>query len=103
MDWLRKLWEWLKGGVRSLLLAVCEAVVARAKAIAEDDELVNLCLEAIQAAATEGLTGDKAWVAAREKLVAALKAAGIETAAVTIDTTLQVVYDAWKSLGYPEE
>ncbi len=96
MDWLKRLWDWIRGGVRSLLLAVCEAVIERAKAIAEDDELVGLCLEAIQAAVAEGLTGDKAWVYARDRLVAALKAAGRELGDCAIDTALQTVYDAWK-------
>lgn len=97
MDWLKRLWNWLCGGVKTLLLAVCEAVVSRAKQVAEDEELVNLCLTAIQAAITEGLTGDKAWVYARDKLVAALKSTGRELGDCAIDTALQCVYDAWKN------
>lgn len=97
MSWLKKLWDWVKGGVKTLLMAVCEAVVERAKAVSEDKELVNLCLDAIQAAVTEGLTGDKAWVFARDKLVAAIKASGKELGDCAIDTALQVVYDAWKN------
>ena len=54
MKWLKDLWNWLKSGVRTLLMAVCEAVVARAKTVAEDEELVNLCLTAIQAASAKG-------------------------------------------------
>ena len=64
---------------------------------AEDEELVNLCLTAIQAAITEGLTGDKAWVYARDKLVAALKSTGRDLGDCLIDTALQCVYDAWKN------
>ena len=82
--------------MKTLLLAVCEAVVSRAKTVAEDEELVNLCLTAIQAAITEGLTGDKAWVYARDKLVASLKSTGRELGDCAIDTALQCVYDAWK-------
>ena len=59
MSWLKKLWNWVCGFGRTLLMAICEKVVDRAKEVAEDEELVNLCLNAIQAAATEGLTGDK--------------------------------------------
>lgn len=97
MNWLKKLWDWIKGGVRTLLMAVCVAIVERAKAVSEDKELVSLALDAIQAAVAEGLTDDKAWVFARDKFVAALKAAGRELGDCAIDTTLQTVYDAWKN------
>lgn len=97
MNWLKQLWNWIKGGVKTLLVAICEKVVARAKEVAQDEELVNLCLTAIQAAATEGLTGDKAWVRARDELTAALKRAGRELGDCAIDTALQVVYDGWKN------
>lgn len=93
---LKKLWNWLVGSVKTLLEAICEAAVARAKEVAQDEELVNLCLNAIQAAATEGLTGDKAWVKARDELTAALKRAGRELGDCAIDTALQLAYDAWK-------
>lgn len=97
MNWMKKLWDWIKGGVRTLLVAICEKVVDRAKDVAADEELVNLCLNAIQAAATEGLTGDKAWVRARDELTAALKRAGRELGDCAIDTALQLVYDSWKN------
>lgn len=42
-------------------------------------------------------------MAARNKLVVALREAGIELGECAVDTTLQLIYDAWKSLGYPEE
>lgn len=103
MSWLKNVWDWICGVAKTLLDAIVGQVLDRVKEILAERELVGLALEAIKAAAHEGLTGDKAWVAAREKLVTALKAAGIECAAVTIDTTLQCVYDAWKSLGYPEQ
>lgn len=97
MNWLKKLWNWVCGVGRTLLMAICEKVVDRAKEVAEDKELVNLCLNAIQAAATEGLTGEKAWVRARDELVAAIKRAGRELGDCAIDTALQVVYDSWKN------
>lgn len=102
MNWLKNLWNWVCGVGRTLLAAICEAVVDRAKTVAQDEELVNLCLNAIQAAATEGLTGDKAWVRARDELVAALKRAGRELGDCAIDTALQLTYDTWKALGKPE-
>lgn len=103
MNWLKKLWDWVCGVAKTLLDAVLDKVLERAKEIRARRELAALALEAVKAAAHEGLTGEKAWVAARDRLTAALKAAGIEVAAVTIDTTIQVVYDAWKALGYPED
>ncbi len=99
MDWLKRLWDWVCGGVRTLLQAICEKVIERAKEVAEDKALVGLCLEAVQAAVAEGLTGEKAWVYARERLVAALKEAGRELGDCAIDTALQTVYDAWKHRG----
>lgn len=97
MNWLKSFWYWLCGAAKSLLVTVCEAVVARAKQVAEDKELISLALEAIQAAVAEGLTDDKAWVYARDKLVSALKSAGRELGDCAVDTLLQVVYDAWKN------
>lgn len=97
MDWLKKLWDWVVGGVKTLLTVVCKTVLERAKQVAEDEQLVNLALNAIQAVAAEGLTDEKAWVAARDRFVAALKEAGRELGDCAIDTALQVVYDAWKN------
>lgn len=97
MNWLKRLWNWVCGFGRTLLKAICEKVVDRAKEVAEDEELVNLCLNAIQAAATEGLTGDKAWVKARDELVKALERAGRQLGDCAIDTALQLAYDAYKN------
>ena len=55
--------------------------------------------EEMRTAVAEGLTGEKAWVYARERLVAALKEAGRELGDCAIDTALQTVYDAWKHRG----
>lgn len=103
MNWLKKLWNWVCGVAKTLLDKIVGQVIDRVRDIVKNRELTALALEAVKAAAHEGLTGQKAWVAARDRLTAALKAAGIEVAAVTIDTTIQVVYDAWKALGYPED
>lgn len=97
MSWLKKLWNWVCGFGRTLLMAIREKVVDRAKEVAEDEELVNLCLNAIQAAATEGLTGEKAWVRARDELVKALERAGRQLGDCAIDTALQLAYDAYKN------
>lgn len=103
MDWLRKLLDWLVGAAKRLLDTVLDKVLDRAREVLERKEVAALALEAIRAAAHEGLTGEEAWVKARDAFAAALKSAGVELGACAIDTTLQVIYDAWKSLGYPEE
>ena len=100
MNWLKSLWDWICGAAKSLLATVCDAVIAKAKELAEDKQLVSLALDAVQAAAAEGLTGDKAWVAARDRFVAALKAAGRELGNCAIDTALQSTYNAWKNRNY---
>lgn len=100
MNWLKSLWDWICGAAKSLLATVCDAVITKAKELAEDKQLVSLALDAVQAAAAEGLTGDKAWVAARDRFVAALKAAGRELGNCAIDTALQSTYNAWKNRNY---
>ena len=97
MSWFKTLWDWIRGVAKTLLSAVCEAVVAKAKELAEDKELVSLALDAVQAAAREGLTGEKAWAAARNRFTIALREAGRELGDCAIDTALQTVYSAWKS------
>ena len=97
MNWLKSFWDWLCGAAKSLIATVCEVVIAKAKELTEDKQLVSLALDAVQAAAAEGLTGEKAWVAARDRFVAALKAAGRELGDCAIDTALQSVYNAWKN------
>ncbi len=97
MSWLKKLWDAIWGGVKTVILAVIDAVAKRTKEITDDTELVQMCVNAIEAAVKEGLTGEKAWVYAREKLVAALKDAGRQMGDCAIDTALQVIYDGWKN------
>lgn len=103
MDWLKRLWDWVWGVAKGLLDAVLDKVLERAKEILARREVAALALEAVRAAAHEGLTGEKAWASARDRFVAALREAGAELAGVAVDTTLQAVYDAWKALGYPED
>lgn len=97
MKWLKSMWNWLWGGIKSLLGIVTDTILTRAKEIAKDKELVELALVAIAAAAKEGLTGDDAWAKARDEFTKALGEAGRELGDCAIDTTLQVVYDAWKN------
>lgn len=97
MNWLKRLWNAICGGVKTVILAVVEAVSKRIKEITDDTDLVQLCVDAIEAAVKEGLTGDKAWVYARDKLVASLKDAGRQMGDCAIDTALQVIYDGWKN------
>ena len=94
---LKKIWDWLVGGVKSLLDAILDTILDEAKRLTEDKDLVALALEAVKAAAHEGLTGEKAWVAARDRLTTALKEAGRQLGDCAIDTTLQTVYSAWKN------
>lgn len=94
---LKKLWDWLWGGVKTLLDTILDTILDEAKRLTEDKELCALALDAVKAAAHEGLTGDKAWTAARDRFTAALKEAGRELGDCTIDTTLQTVYSAWKN------
>ena len=98
---LSKLLSFLGFTAKALLKAVASAVLSRAKEQAQDGELLALALEACQAAAKEGLTGEKAWVSARDKLTSALAQAGRTLADTALDTALQTTYDAWKSLGKP--
>lgn len=102
MNWLKDIWNWICGKVRDLVSAVVDAVVAKAKALAADKELAGLALDAVRAAAKQGLTGDAAWVEARNRFVTALKEAGRELGDTAIDTTLQNIYAGWKELGKPE-
>lgn len=97
MNWIKKLWNTIWGGVKTVLMAVIEAVGKRTKEITDDTELVQMCVNAIEAAVREGLTGEKAWVYARDNLVAALKKAGRQMGDCAIDTALQVIYDGWKN------
>ena len=103
MDWLKTAWKWLCGALRTLLGDVLSAVITRAKELTNDKDLMGAALDAVMAAAQEGLTGDKAWVFARDKLTTTLAEIGKELGATTIDTALQSTYDAWKSLGKPSE
>lgn len=102
MKWLKQVLDWLVGAGKTLLTAICEAVVDRAKEVSKDEALVDLCLNAVKAAAKEGLTGRKAWVKARDNLVEALKRTGRELGDCAIDTALQLTYAAWKAEGKPE-
>lgn len=97
MNLLKKAWDWLCGTVKDILSSVCDAVLERAKEISKDRGLVAMALEAVKAAALEGLTGEKAWVRARDIFTVALKSAGRELGDCAIDTTLQLTYDAWKN------
>lgn len=97
MGMLKRAWDWLCGATKTLLAAVCEAVVDRAKEIVADRDVMDAALEAVKAAALEGLTGEKAWVRARDQFVVALRGMGRDLGNCAIDTTLQLTYDAWKN------
>lgn len=103
MNVLKSVWAWLCGGVKSLAQEIGKVMLAKAKAIAQDKNLTELCLLAVEAAAKEGLTGDKAWVEARNRLTTALKATGRELGDCAIDTALQLTVAAWKAKQAGEE
>lgn len=103
MNILKSLWNWLTAAFRTLLDTVLDVVIEKAKDVAEDKQIAALALDAVKAAAREGLTGDKAWTAARDRFTAALKKAGRELGDCAIDTTLQLIYSAWKELGKPKD
>ena len=102
MNILKSIWNWLCGAFKTLLDAVLDAVIEKAKDVAEDKKIASLALDAVKAAAHQGLTGDKAWTAARDKFTADLIDAGETLSDTAIDTTLQLIYSAWKELGKPE-
>lgn len=101
MNWLKNAWNWILGKVKTVLLDVIDAIVEKAKDLTNDTELISACLNGIKAAAKEGLTGDKAWVRARDILVEELKKAGRELGDCALDTALQSTYSAWRALGKP--
>lgn len=102
MEILKKIWDYLFGKVKDLLTSVIDFAFTTTKDILEDKELMALALDAVKAAATEQLTGEKAFVAARNKFVAAAKDAGKELKDSTINYIIELVYNSWKSLGKPE-
>lgn len=103
MNILKSLWNWLTSAFRTLLDTVLDVVIEKAKDVAEDKQIAALAFDAVKAAAHEGLTGEKAWTAARDRFVTALKDAGETLTDTAIDTTLQLIYSAWKELGKPED
>ncbi|MEG2613762.1 MAG: hypothetical protein RR996_01845 [Alistipes sp.] len=99
----RSIWNFICRTAKTLLTEICRALVQRAKELAEDKQLVSLALDAVQAAATQGLTGEQAWVSARDRFTAALKDAGKELGNCAIDTTLQQTYAAFRATQKVEE
>lgn len=101
MDFFKKIWNAIVGAAKSLLTALCDTMFDQAKNILKDTDLVNLALNACKAAAIEGLTGEKAWVKARDEFVASAEKAGKKLENSTINFILEWVYDSWKNMGYP--
>ncbi len=95
MSIFSKVWNWFVGVAKAAWEIVAPAVKQAAVDFVNDPKLQRAAHEAVYAAARQGLTGDKAWVTARDTLVAQLKAAGIQAAANWIDTILQNAYFAF--------
>lgn len=98
MNILKSIWNWLCGVVADFIDDLIATMKDKILDITSDRELLNLCVEAIEAAIREGLTGEKAWTYARDRLTTALKAAGKELTNCAIDTALQNAYAAYKEL-----
>lgn len=103
MNIFKKVWNYLFGKVKDLLTAVIDFAFTSTKDILEDKELIALALDAIKAAAKDQLTGENAFVAARDKFTTAAKEAGKELKDSTVNYIIELVYNSWKSLGKPEE
>lgn len=97
MNWLKSVWNKLCGAVKSVLDRVLDKALDRAKEILADKELCELALEAVMDAAKNGLNGNAAWKLARNEFKEKLESVGKELKDCAIDTTLQLMYDAWKS------
>lgn len=98
MNILKSIWNWLCGAVADFIDDLISAMKDKILDITSDRELLQLCVDAIEAAIREGLTGDKAWVFARDRLTSALKTAGKELTDCALDTALQNAYAAYKEL-----
>jgi hypothetical protein len=103
MSIFKTMWNYLFGKVKDLLAQVIDFAFTTTKDILDDKELMALALDAIKAAAKEQLTGEKAFVAARDKFVNAAKDAGKELKDSTVNYIIELVYNSWKNLGKPEE
>ena len=97
MNVFKKIWNYLFGKVKSLFTQVLDACLTKTKDLINDRQLMALALDAVKAAADEKLTGNKAFVKARNKLVASLKEAGIELKSSTINLAIELVYNGLKT------
>lgn len=95
------MWNWLKNlfvsTAKALFTIAADFVYSKAISIINDKELQALALAAVKAAAKRALTGDKAWVAARDAFTAALAAKGKDIGNAAIDTLLQLAYYCFKN------
>jgi len=93
---LKAIWRFIRRAGKDAAAEIARRLVAQAKDIARDRELLKLASDAAKAALDEGLTGEKAWVAARDRFADAAKRAGKDLGDCAIDTILQSVYSAIK-------
>lgn len=93
---IKKIWDYLFGAVKTLFAQVLDFCAKKTKELIEDKELMALALDAVKAAAEEKLTGNKAFVKARDKFTTALKEAGLELKDSTINLVLELVYSGFK-------
>ncbi len=87
--------NFFKKAVKALWSFAAPGLRQAASDFVNNPQLQQAAREAVYAAARQGLTGDKAWVSARDNLTAQLKDTGIKVAANWIDTLLQNAYFAF--------
>lgn len=96
MNMLKKIWNYLFGKVKTLFTTVLDFCFSETKRLISDKQLMALALDAVKAAADEKLTGNKAFVKARDAFVTAAKEAGIELKDSTINLVIELVYNGFK-------
>ena len=102
--WYKRFWSWLCGKAQKLYTLVMPAVKTAVTTFLNDSTNQTLAIAAVKAAIDQGLRGDKAWVTARDALVAQLETSGKSVANTLIDTLLQTAYCAVKySVGATSE
>ena len=96
MKWYQKVWSWFAGGVTTVAKAVYELVASGVKSAAtsfvNDPQNQQVAINAVRAAISEGLTGDKAWVAARDAMLKQFSDSAQGIADNWLDTLLQNAY-----------
>lgn len=97
MNWLKKLWDWLRPKLARLFVLTAQNVAQEVLDLINDATLQHAALEAVKAAAADGLKGNEAFDAALAKLSAALRAEGRDLATHVKDTLIQNAYCVFRN------